>query len=63
VARINLNYQQAADTEDELEVLQKAYIDLGLARTIASTIKSDLKHRSTLINKNNASIDEIKQVN
>ncbi|KAI8077416.1 hypothetical protein BDF21DRAFT_494325 [Thamnidium elegans] len=47
---------------DDLNVLQKAYIDLDLAKNIASTIKSDLKQRSTLIKNKNAPLDQIKQI-
>ncbi|GAA5808248.1 hypothetical protein MFLAVUS_001636 [Mucor flavus] len=49
-------------TNDDLNVLQKAYIDLDLAKNIASTIKSDLKQRSTLIKNKNAPLDQIKQI-
>ncbi|GAA5804486.1 hypothetical protein HPULCUR_009981 [Helicostylum pulchrum] len=47
---------------DDLNVLQKAYTDLDLAKNIASTIKSDLKQRSTLIKNKNAPLDQIKQI-
>ncbi|KAI9246423.1 hypothetical protein EDC94DRAFT_529642 [Helicostylum pulchrum] len=47
---------------DDLNVLQKAYTELDLAKNIASTIKSDLKQRSTLIKNKNAPLDQIKQI-
>lgn len=51
--------------KDEFEVLQMAYIDLDLAKSIASTIKSDLKQRSTLIKSASSfsSSIQVKQVN
>ncbi|KAG2195951.1 hypothetical protein INT47_007087 [Mucor saturninus] len=48
--------------DDDLVVLQKAFLDLDLAKNIATTIKSDLKHRSTLIKSKNAPLHQIQQM-
>ncbi|KAK4516525.1 meiotic recombination [Mucor velutinosus] len=50
---------------DDIKVLQKAYMDLDLAKTIATSIKTDFKHRSTLMKKKHTSVssmDKIKQL-
>lgn len=48
---------------DDIKVLQKAYMDLDLAKTIANSIKTDFKHRSTLLKKKHpTNMEKIKQV-
>lgn len=45
---------------ENIEVLQKIFFDLNLAKTIASNIKNDTKLRSTIIK--NKNIDQINKV-
>ncbi|KAI8640813.1 hypothetical protein BD408DRAFT_483837 [Parasitella parasitica] len=60
-----LNIGSSLDSykNDDIKVLHKAYMDLDLAKSIAISIKTDFKHRSTLLKKRlPSSIDKIKQL-
>ncbi|KAI8984014.1 hypothetical protein BDF20DRAFT_857563 [Mycotypha africana] len=48
--------------KDDIKVLQKAYVDLDLAKNIATSIRNNYRYRTTLLKKRHPPVERIKQM-